>query len=165
MDPSIIFLIVAGAILFIGRTINRIAERSGNDVDDTTQSFDAQHQFDGEEAIPARQDTSEEDTLAGTILAQILAEKHHKEIRERMLQTMNPTQTHAPRFVSNASVAPKTQKDNKAKAQPKMQPKTKTPRKDTKFEDNDTRTSNILEDFDVKKAFIYSEILNTKFDE
>lgn len=163
MDPSVIFLIVAGAILFIGRTINRIAERSGNDVDDTTQSFDAQHQFDGEEAIPARQNTSEEDTLAGTILAQILAEKHHKEIRERMLQTMNPTQTHAPRFVSNVSVAPKTQKDNKAKAQPKMQPK--TPLKETKFEDNDTRTSNILEDFDVKKAFIYSEILNTKFDE
>ena len=163
MDPSVIFLIVAGAILFIGRTINRIAERSSNDVDDTTQSFDAQHHFDGEEAIPARQNTSEEDTLAGTILAQILAEKHHKEIRERMLQTMNPTQTHAPRFVSNASVAPKTQKDNKAKAQPKMQPK--TPRKETKFEDNDTRTSNILEDFDVKKAFIYSEILNTKFDE
>ncbi|MBQ5372405.1 MAG: hypothetical protein IIU53_06480, partial [Rikenellaceae bacterium] len=82
MDPSVIFLIVAGAILFIGRTINRIAERNGNDVDDTTQSFDAQHQFDGEEAIPARQNTSEEDTLAGTILAQILAEKHHKEIRE-----------------------------------------------------------------------------------
>lgn len=163
MDPSVIFLIVAGAILFIGRTINRIAERSGNDIDDTTQSFDAQHQFDGEEAIPAHQNTSEEDTLAGTILAQILAEKHHKEIRERMLQTMNPTQTHAPRFVSNASVAPKTQKDNKAKAQPKMQPK--TPRKESKFEDNDTRTSNILEDFDVKKAFIYSEILNTKFDE
>ena len=163
MDPSVIFLIVAGAILFIGRTINRIAERSGNDIDDTTQSFDAQHQFDGEEAIPARQNTSEEDTLAGTILAQILAEKHHKEIRERMLQTMNPTQTHAPRFVSNASVAPTTQKNNKAKAQPKMQPK--TPRKETKFEDNDTRTSNILEDFDVKKAFIYSEILNTKFDE
>lgn len=41
----------------------------------------------------------------------------------------------------------------------------KTPRKETKFEDNDTRTSNILEDFDVKKAFIYSEILNTKFNE
>lgn len=163
MDPSVIFLIVAGAILFIGRTINRIAERSGNDVDDTTQSFDAQHQFDGEEAIPARQNTSEEDTLAGTILAQILAEKHHKEIRERMSQTMNPTQTHAPRFVSNASVAPTTQKNNKAKAQPKMQPK--TPQKETKFKDNDTRTSNILEDFDVKKAFIYSEILNTKFDE
>ena len=163
MDPSVIFLIVAGAILFIGRTINRIAERSGNDVDDTTQSFDAQHQFDGEEAIPARQNTSEEDTIAGTILAQILAEKHRKEIRERMLQTMNPTQTHAPRFVSNASVAPTTQKNNKAKAQPKMQPK--APRKETKFEDNDTRTSNILEDFDVKKAFIYSEILNTKFDE
>lgn len=163
MDPSVIFLIVAGAILFIGRTINRIAERSGNDIDDTTQSFDAQHQFDGEEAIPARQNTSEEDTLAGTILAQILAEKHHKEIRERMLQTMNPTQTHAPRFVSNASVAPTTQKNNKAKAQPKMQ--SKMPRKETKFEDNDTRTSNILEDFDVKKAFIYSEILNTKFDE
>ena len=163
MDPSVIFLIVAGAILFIGRAINRIAERSGNDVDDTTQSFDAQHQFDGEEAIPARQDTSEEDTLAGTILAQILAEKHHKEIRERMLQTMNPTQTHAPRFVSNASVAPTTQKNNKAKAQPKMQPK--IPLKETKFEDNNTRTSNILEDFDVKKAFIYSEILNTKFDE
>jgi hypothetical protein len=163
MDPSVIFLIVAGAILFIGRTINRIAERSGNDVDDTTQSFDAQHQFDGEEAIPARQNTSEEDTLADTILAQILAEKHRKEIRERMLQTMNPTQTHAPRFVSNASVAPKTQKVNKAKAQPKMQPK--TPQKESKFEDNDTRTSNILEDFDVKKAFIYSEILNTKFDE
>ena len=163
MDPSVIFLIVAGAILFIGRTINRIAERSSNDVDDTTQSFDAQHQFDGEEAIPARQNTSEEDTLAGTILAQILAEKHHKEIRERMLQTMNPTQTHAPRFVSNASVAPNRQNSNKAKAQPKMQPK--TPRKETKFEYNDTRTSNILEDFDVKKAFIYSEILNTKFDE
>lgn len=163
MDPSVIFLIVTGAILFIGRTINRIAERSGNDVDDTTQSFDAQHQFDDEEAIPARQNTSEEDTLAGTILAQILAEKHHKEIHERMLQTMNPTQTHAPRFVSNASVAPTTQKNNKAKAQPKMQPT--TPRKETKFEDNDTRTSNILEDFDVKKAFIYSEILNTKFDE
>ncbi len=163
MDPSVIFLIVAGAILFIGRTINRIAERSGNDVDDTTQSFDAQHQFDGEEAIPTRQNTSEEDTLAGTILAQILAEKHRKEIRERMLQTMNPTQTHAPRFVSNASVAPTTQKNNKAKAQPKMQPK--TPRKETKFEGNDTRTSNILEDFDIKKAFIYSEIFNTKFDE
>jgi hypothetical protein len=80
-----------------------------------------------------------------------------------MLQAMNPTQTHAPRFVSNASVAPKMQKDNKAKTQPKMQ--SKTPRKDIKFEDNDTRTSNILEDFDVKKAFIYSEILNTKFDE
>ncbi len=163
MDPSVILLIAAGAIILIGRTINRIAERSGNDIDDTTQSYDAQHQFDGEEAIPARQNTSEEDTLAGTILAQILSERHQKEIRERMLQTMNPTQHHAPRFTSNASATPKTQKNNKAKAQPKMQPK--TPRKETKFEDNNTRTSNILEDFDVKKAFIYSEILNTKFDE
>lgn len=164
MDPSVIFLIAAGAILFIGRTINRIAERSGNADDDTTQSYDAQHQFDGEEAIPARQKKGEEEALAGTILAQILAEKHHKEIRERMLQTADSTQNHAPRFVSNTSTAPKAKKSNKAKARPNTQPK--TPRKEIKFEDNNnTQTSEILEDFDLKKAVIFSEILKPKFDE
>lgn len=164
MDPSVIFLIAAGAILFIGRTINRIAERSGNADDDTTQSYDSQHQFDGEEAIPARQNKGEEEALAGTILAQILAEKHHNEIRERMLQTANSTQNHAPRFASNTSTAPKAKKSNKAMARPNTQPK--TPRKDIKFEDNNnTQTSELLEDFDLKKAVIFSEILKPKFDE
>ncbi len=163
MDPSVIFLIAAGAIILIGRTINRIAERSGNDIDDTTQSYDAQHQFDVEEAIPARQNTSEEDTLAGTILAQILSERHHKEIRERMLQTMNPTQHHTPRFTSDASATPKTEKNNKAKTQQKAQ--SNAAQKESKFEDNNTQPSEIIKDFDLRKAFIFAEILNTKFDE
>ena len=160
MDPSIIFLIAAGAIILIGRTINRIAERGGQEIEDTTPSFDAQHEFDGEGAIPARQNTSEEETLAGTILAQILAEKRHKEMREQTLRTMTPTQIRAPKFTSNASATPKTKKNNKAKAQPTGSQKEAAIEKGSS-----TQPSEIVEEFDLRKAVIYSEILKPKFDE
>lgn len=161
MDPSIIFLIAAGAIILVGRTINRIAERNGQEIEDNTPSFDAQHEFDGEEAIPARPKTSEEETLAGTILAQILAERHAKEMREQMSQTMTPTQTRAPKFTSNASgTTPKAKRNNKAKAQ------SKTSQKEIAIEKGSgTLSSDLVEDFDLRKAVIYSEILKPKFDE
>ncbi len=150
MDPSVIFAIAAGAIIIIGRIINRIAEKSDSKIEDTTHSLDAQHHFDGEEAIPARQNDNSA-TLTGSILAQILAEKHRREISEREISIpIKQTRT------------PKVQKKNKEKTQPK----TNTQPKATSIICNDnSSTTDIIEDFDLQKAVIYTEILKPKFDE
>lgn len=155
MDPSVIFAIIAGTIIIVGRIINRIAEKNRNEIEDTTHAFDAQHEFDGEEAIPARPN-SDDSMLAGSILAQILAEKHSKEVSERMLQ---PTYIRAPKSTSIASTPKVTKKDNKTKPQPRVQQK-------SLGENNDAKSnSEILEDLDLRKAVIYAEILKPKFDE
>ena len=81
MSSSSIFAIIAAVIIVVGRIINRVATAKGNDTDDTTRSFDAAHEFDGEEAIPARQIEvpKSEEALAGTILAQILEERRKEQ--------------------------------------------------------------------------------------
>lgn len=162
MDPSVIFAIAAGAIIIIGRIINRIAERSGNEIDDTTQSFDAQHQFDGEEAIPARPN-DDEDTLAGTILAQIIAERERRLEQSRQL-TMQTKQIQTPQFVTQTSTAHKPTKAAK-KAKPKANPQTKRAENATPIRSSEANINEMINDFDLRKAVIYSEILKPKFDE
>lgn len=160
MDPSVIFAIVAGAIIIIGRIINRTAERNGNDIEDTTQSFDAHHQFDGEEAIPARPSDSE-DTLAGTILAQIIAER---KMQEQSRQFTAPVkQIATPRFASHTSTAPKTKTGKKPKTKAKPQPTQIEKTAPTTI--SELNTDDLLDNFDLRKAVIYSEILKPKFDE
>lgn len=162
MDPSVIFAIAAGAIIIIGRIINRIAERSGNEIDDTTQSFDAQHQFDGEETIPARP-IDDEDTLAGTILAQIIAERERRLEQSRQL-TMQTKQIQTPQFTTQTSTAHKPTKVAK-KAKPKAKPQTKRAENATPIKSSEANTNEMINDFDLRKAVIYSEILKPKFDE
>ena len=162
MDPSVIFAIAAGAIIIIGRIINRIAERSRNEIDDTTQSFDAQHQFDGEEAIPARP-IDDEDTLAGTILAQIIAERERRLEQSRQL-TMQTKQIQTPQFATQTSTAHKPTKATK-KAKPKAKPQTKRAENTTPIRSSEANTNEMINDFDLRKAVIYSEILKPKFDE
>lgn len=160
MDPSVIFAIAAGAIIIIGRIINRIAERSGNEIDDTTQSFDAQHQFDGEEAIPARPN-DDEDTLAGTILAQIIAERERRLEQSRQF-TMQTKQIQAPQFATQTSTA---HKPTKAAKKAKAKPQTKRAENTTPIRSIEANTNEMINDFDLRKAVIYSEILKPKFDE
>ena len=78
-----------------------------------------------------------------------------------MSQTMTPAQTRAPKFTSNASsTTPKAKRNNKAKAQ------SKTSQKEIAIEKGSgTLSSDLVEDFDLRKAVIYSEILKSKFDE
>lgn len=161
MDPSVIFLIAAGAIILFGRTINRVAEKSEQEANNnTTPKSIPLHEINSNENTFTRQDASSEDPLAGTLIAQILSEQHQKEIQERMLRSINQTQTHSPKFVSNASVAPKPKKQSKVKPQPK------NPKKETKVEESRVApNSEIINDFDLKKAIIFSEILKPKFDE
>lgn len=160
MDPSVIFAIIAGVIIVLGRAINRRAEAANDDTPDTTQSFDAEHEFDGEEAIPARQ-TRDFDDLADTILAQIMRER--KRVEMTQTTTTTPQSVHAPLFRSNATSIPVTPKP-KNRTQPKAANKpvattpsqTTTPSNETKLLDDE---------FDLRKAIIYAEILNVKFDE
>ena len=164
MEPSTIFAIAAGAIIIFGRIINRIAARSGNDADNTPPNFDTQHEFEAEDSIPARQNTSNADTLAGSILAQIIAERQRNQASPEAPQMAYTQRIHTPKFVSNASVAPKPKKaNNTSKAKPKAQPQ--SPKTEGSAISNNTPTSEILEDFDLKKAVIFSEILKPKFDE
>ena len=164
MEPSTILAIAAGAIIIFGRIINRIAARSGNDTDDTLPNLDTQHEFEVEDSIPARQNTSDADTLAGSILAQIIAERQRNQASPEVPQMVYTQRIHTPKFVSNASVAPKPKKaNNTSKAKPKAQPQ--SPKTEGSAISNNTPTSEILEDFDLKKAVIFSEILKPKFDE
>ena len=158
MEPSTIFAIIAGAIIIFGRIINRAAKRSTTNTD---QDFDTRHEFDNETSIPKRHNGSEVDTLAGSILAQILAEKHHTEIDEEEPQSIYTQRIPPPKFASNASVAPKPKKSNKTKK--KIQPS--APIQESGTTTNNAPTPELLDDFDLRKAVIFSEILKPKFDE
>lgn len=164
MDPSAIFAIAAGAIIIVGRAINRIAEKRGVEVENTTQSFDAQHEFDGEEAIPARPNGDDE-TLAGTILGQIIAERERRAQREDQQFTMHTKQTQTPQFVSRVSSStPKRAKTTK-RTKTKSNPQPKRDENITTINNIEQNTPELIDDFDLRKAVIYSEILKPKFDE
>lgn len=158
MEPSTIFAIVAGAIIIFGRIINRAARRSNAN---TEHSFDPRHEFDNETSIPTRPNSSEVDILAGSILTQILAEKQRNEASAEDRHTIYTQRINPPKFVSNASVAPKPKKNNTAKK--KVQPS--TPTQESSAATNSAPMPELLDEFDLRKAVIFSEILKPKFDE
>lgn len=162
MSSSSIFAIIAAVIIVVGRIINRVATAKGNDTDDTTRSFDAAHEFDGEEAIPARriEIPKEEDTLAGTILAQILEERRKEQVPQQGIPQVYTKRIQPQKFVSSYTSTPP-----KPKRAPK--PKTNTPQIKAKniIVEPQMEGPSIAEEFDLKKAVIFSEILKPKFDE
>lgn len=170
MDSSVIFTIAVAAIIIVGKLLNRIAGTSGNDTSDTTQEFDAAHEFDGKGAIPqpSRVPQKEEiDNLAEKIYAQILAEKRRIEAAEIPQPKPIYTAGRAPQFHSTASFAPTpNQRTQKPKQTQKAQTKPKIKEAEIKrIAAIEEPKSEILNDFDLRKAVIYSEILKPKFDE
>lgn len=162
MSSSSIFAIIAAVIIVVGRIINRVATAKGNDTDDTTRSFDAAHEFDGEEAIPARkiEIPKSEEALAGTILAQILEERRKEQIPQQGIPQVYTKRIQPQKFVSSYTSTPP-----KPKRAPK--PKTNTPQIKAKniIVEPQMEGPSIAEEFDLKKAVIFSEILKPKFDE
>lgn len=162
MSSSSIFAIIAAVIIVVGRIINRVATAKGNDTDDTTRSFDAAHEFDGEEAIPARQIEvpKSEEALTGTILAQILEERRKEQVPQQGIPQVYTKRIQPQKFVSSYTSTPP-----KPKRAPK--PKTSTPQIKAKniIVEPQMEGPSIAEEFDLKKAVIFSEILKPKFDE
>lgn len=162
MSSSSIFAIIAAVIIVVGRIINRVATAKGNDTDDTTRSFDAAHEFDGEEAIPARkiEIPKSEEALAGTILAQILEERRKEQVPQQGIPQVYTKRIQPQKFVSSYTSTPP-----KPKRAPK--PKTNTPQIKAKniIVEPQMEGPSIAEEFDLKKAVIFSEILKPKFDE
>lgn len=162
MSSSSIFAIIAAVIIVVGRIINRVATAKGNDTDDTTRSFDAAHEFDGKEAIPARQIEvpNSEEVLTGTILAQILEERRKEQIPQQGIPQVYTKRIQPQKFVSSYTSTPP-----KPKRAPK--PKTNTPQIKAKniIVEPQMEGPSIAEEFDLKKAVIFSEILKPKFDE
>lgn len=162
MSSSSIFAIIAAVIIVVGRIINRVATAKGNDTDDTTRSFDAAHEFDGEEAIPARQIEvpKSEEALTGTILAQILEERRKEQVPQQGIPQVYTKRIQPQKFVSSYTSTPP-----KPKRAPK--PKTNTPQIKAKniIVEPQMEGPSIAEEFDLKKAVIFSEILKPKFDE
>lgn len=162
MSSSSIFAIIAAVIIVVGRIINRVATAKGNDTDDTTRSFDAAHEFDGEEAIPARQIEvpKSEEALTGTILAQILEERRKEQVPQQGIPQVYTKRIQPQKFVSSYTSTPP-----KPKRAPK--PKTNTPQIKAKniIVEPQMEDPSIAEEFDLKKAVIFSEILKPKFDE
>lgn len=162
MSSSSLFAIIAAVIIVVGRIINRVATDKGNDTDDTTRSFDAAHEFDGEEAIPARkiEIPKSEEALAGTILAQILEERKKAHIPQQGIPQVYTKRIQPQKFVSSYTSTPP-----KPKRAPK--PKTNTPQIKAKniIVEPQMEGPSIAEEFDLKKAVIFSEILKPKFDE
>lgn len=162
MSSSSIFAIIAAVIIVVGRIINRVATAKGNDTDDTTRSFDAAHEFDGEEAIPARQIEvpKSEEALTGTILAQILEERRKEHVPQQGIPQVYTKRIQPQKFVSSYTSTPP-----KPKRAPK--PKTSTPQIKAKniIVEPQMEGPSIAEEFDLKKAVIFSEILKPKFDE
>lgn len=156
MEPSTIFAIAAGAIIIFGRIINRIIERSNISTDNTAQDLDLQDELNDERALPTHQNRSEEDTLAGSILAQFLAGKRYNEMNSENQQTVFTQRISTQKFASRSNATTN-------KTQPKAQ--TQEQITESSVADNETLTPEILEDFDLKKAVIFSEILKQKFDE
>lgn len=162
MEPSTIFAIVAGVIIIFGRIASRIAERSRNAVDDTIQNHDAQYTSDDEEGSPASQNPIEpEETFAGSILAQILAEKGLEERCDNEQASVYSQRLKPAESSSNTGTKPKSTKPEKIKDQIRFS----TPSSEDSHESNNTMNSEAIEDFDLRKAVIYSEILKPKFDE
>ena len=149
MSSSSIFAIIAAVIIVVGRIINRVATAKGNDTDDTTRSFDAAHEFDGEEAI------------AGTILAQILEERRKEQVPQQGIPQVYTKRIQPQKFVSSSTFSTPA----KPKRAPK--PKTNTPQIKAKniIVEPQMEGPSIAEEFDLKKAVIFSEILKPKFDE
>lgn len=162
MSSSSIFAIIAAVIIVVGRIINRVATAKGNDTDDTTRSFDAAHEFDGEEAIPARkiEIPKSEEALTGTILAQILEERRKEQVPQQGIPQVYTKRIQPQKFVSSYTSTPP-----KPKRAPK--PKTNTPQIKAKniIVEPQMEGPSIAEEFDLKKAVIFSEILKPKFDE
>lgn len=162
MSSSSIFAIIAAVIIVVGRIINRVATAKGNDTDDTTRSFDAAHEFDGEEAIPARQIEvpKSEEALTGTILAHILEERRKEQVPQQGIPQVYTKRIQPQKFVSSYTSTPP-----KPKRAPK--PKTNTPQIKAKniIVEPQMEGPSIAEEFDLKKAVIFSEILKPKFDE
>lgn len=162
MSSSSIFAIIAAVIIVVGRIINRVATAKGNDTDDTTRSFDAAHEFDGEEAIPARkiEVPKSEEALTGTILAQILEERRKEQVPQHGIPQVYTKRIQPQKFVSSYTSTPP-----KPKRAPK--PKTSTPQIKAKniIVEPQMEGPSIAEEFDLKKAVIFSEILKPKFDE
>ena len=162
MSSSSIFAIIAAVIIVVGRIINRVATAKGNDTDDTTRSFDAAHEFDGEEAIPARkiEVPKSEEALTGTILAQILEERRKEQVPQQGIPQVYTKRIQPQKFVSSYTSTPP-----KPKRAPK--PKTNTPQIKAKniIVEPQMEGPSIAEEFDLKKAVIFSEILKPKFDE
>ena len=162
MSSSSIFAVIAAVIIVVGRIINRVATAKGNDTDDTTHSFDAAHEFDGEEAIPARkiEIPKSEEALAGTILAQILEERRKEQVPQQGIPQVYTKRIQPQKFVSSYTSTPP-----KPKRAPK--PKTNTPQIKAKniIVEPQMEGPSIAEEFDLKKAVIFSEILKPKFDE
>lgn len=163
MSSSSIFAIIAAVIIVVGRIINRVASAKGNDTDDTTRSFDAAHEFDGEEAIPARQIEvhKSEEALTGTILAQILEERRKEQVPQQGIPQVYTKRIQPQKFVSSSTFSTTA----KPKRAPK--PKTNTPQIKAKniIVEPQMEGPSIAEEFDLKKAVIFSEILKPKFDE
>lgn len=162
MSSSSIFAIIAAVIIVVGRIINRVASAKGNDTNDTTRSFDAAHEFDGEEAIPARkiEIPKSKETLAGTILAQILEERRKEQVPQQGIPQVYTKRIQPQKFVSSYTSTPP-----KPKRAPK--PKTNTPQIKAKniIVEPQMEGPSIAKEFDLKKAVIFSEILKPKFDE
>lgn len=163
MSSSSIFAIIAAVIIVVGRIINRVASAKGNDTDDTTRSFDAAHEFDGEEAIPARkiEIPKSEEALAGTILAQILEERRKEQVPQQGIPQVYTKRIQPQKFVSSSTFS--------TTAKPKRAPKPKTQAAPAKAKsipvEPQSQNPSIAEEFDLKKAVIFSEILKPKFDE
>lgn len=160
MEPSTIFAIAAGAIIIFGRIINRIVERSNISTDNTAQDLELQDELDDERALPTHQNRSEEDSLTGSILTQFLAGKHYNEMNSESQQTVFTQRISTQKFASSSNATPK-QKINKTQTKAQTQEQIT----ECSVADDETLTSEILEDFDLKKAVILSEILKPKFDE
>lgn len=190
MSPSSIFAIITAVIIILGRIINRSTEKQLNS-DDTTREFDAEHDFSGEEAIPARKIEpnnipnfekmldDDQEALAKAIRKQIIESRKRVEAA-RQNRPYIPTQAestsihNAPRFEYTSSRGEVTiPQARKPKPQPKKtapkQSATVTKNTTSQLQDINTAASNemsdIAEEFDLAKAVIYAEILKPKFDQ
>ena len=162
MEPSTIFAIVAGVIILFGRIASRVAERSRNTVEDSAQNHDTQRTLYDEEGSLVSQSTIEpEEAFAGSILAQILAEKrlnagNNEKRTSTYTQRLKPAE-----LTSNTGATSKPAKTDKIKDSTRFS----GPSSEANTEVGNTTNLEVIEDFDLKKAVIYSEILKPKFDE
>lgn len=181
MSSSSIFAIITAVIIILGRIINHHAEKQPNS-DDASREFDTEHDFSSEDTTSAREVRMQDDdqeTLAKVIREQIIeARKRVEATRQNhphMPATTEGSATfNTPRFETTSSrreiIIPQSQK---SKPQPKKttskQSMATTKGTKQQLQNSNTattsQTSDIAEEFDLAKAVIYAEILNSKFDQ
>ena len=184
MSSSSIFAIITAVIIIIGRLINRSADKMQNN-DSTTESFDAEHDFSGEEAIPARETKhkphsfdhiidDEPDPLAKAIREHIITtremaieaqqNRHARNIEGGIAQN-RPQFESKPMRGEGTTPQVRKPKPQPKKAKPAYQPTTAKPQNQNASIASANESSEICEEFDLAKAVIYAEILNPKFDQ